>query len=88
MAILGLIVSWVSMCLPLLLVIGMPLDVTTWYLARLDLAKMSKGLMDSAGQKVTAEAEETAGFAFVLSLLWVMIWAMFILWFLGSLKSD
>src|SRR5262249_6927799 len=81
MAILGLIVSQLSMCLPLLLVIGMPLNVTTWYLARLDLAKMSKGLMDPGGQKVTTEAQRSAVFAFAIGILWGLIWAMLLLVF-------
>jgi hypothetical protein len=74
MAILGLMVSQVTMCLPFLLMIGMPLNLTTWYLARLDLAKMRKGLMDRGGEKVTAEARQTAGFAFALGLFWVAAW--------------
>ena len=79
LAILGLIVSSVSMFLPPLLVIGMPLDVTTWYLARLDLAKMSKGLMDPGGEKVTTEARRTAVFAFALCIIWAAIWATLLL---------
>ena len=75
MAILGLIVSQLSMCLPLLLVIGMPLNVTTWYLARLDLAKMRKGLMDPSGQKVTTDSQRTAVFAFAICIIWTATWA-------------
>jgi hypothetical protein len=79
MAILGLIVSQLSMCLPLLLAIGMPLNTITWYLARLDLAKMSKGLMDPGGQKVTTDAQCTAVFAIAIGILWAAIWAMLLL---------
>jgi hypothetical protein len=79
LAILGLIVSSVSMFLPPLLVIGMPLDVTTWYLARLDLAKMSKGLMDPDGQKVTTDAKRTAGFAFAIGIIWTMLFLFHLL---------
>lgn len=79
MAIAGLIVSQVSMCLPLLLVIGMPLNAITWYLARLDGTKMRKGLMDPSGEKVTAEARQTAGFAFALGIFWAAAWAALLL---------
>jgi hypothetical protein len=79
MAILGLIVSQMSMCLPVLLLIGMPLNVITWYLAKLDLAKMSKGRMEPSGEKVTTDAKRTAGFAFVIGIICAVTWAMVLL---------
>jgi cytochrome c oxidase assembly factor CtaG len=79
LAIAGLIISQVSMCLPPLLVIGIPLNVTTWYLARLDLSKMSKGRMDPSGQKVTTDAKHTAVFAFAIAIIWIATWSMLIL---------
>lgn len=78
LSIAGLIVSQVSMCLPFLLILGMPFNIAIWFLARHDLAKMKKGLMDPTGQKVTAESKRTAGFAFVISIIWAVSWAMFL----------
>lgn len=78
-SILGLIVNQVSMCLPIFLLIGMLLGMTTWLLAKLDLAKMSRGMMDPGGMKVTTEAKRNAEFALAIGIMWIVAWALFVL---------
>ena len=46
--------------------LGTPLGLTTWMLARSDLAKMQKGVMDPRGEKITAEARLFGVVAFLL----------------------
>lgn len=50
------------------LLIGLPLSVMTWLMARSDLAKMYKGLMDPGGKGLAIEAREAGLNGLVLNL--------------------
>jgi hypothetical protein len=55
-------VAWFPCFAPLALVAA-PLSLTTWLLARRDLAKMRAGLMDPRGELVTKLAQQYAAIA-------------------------
>ena len=66
----SLIAGFLSLLLPFpFLVIGLPLSVMTWLMARSDLAKMHKGLMDPGGKGVAMGAREEGLGGLVLNLL-------------------
>ena len=47
---------------------GLPLSLATWILARSDLSKMQKGLMDPAGKSLTSYARYLALAGLVLNI--------------------
>jgi hypothetical protein len=63
--------------LPALL--GVPLGLTTWVLARRDLALMRKGLMDPGGEAGTRKALDDAQCAVILPLASALILALVLL---------
>ncbi len=54
--------------------VALPLCLTTWIWARLDLAKIRGGLMDPCGERLTYEAHNDAVAGLVLSFTGVFIW--------------
>src|SRR5262245_58843048 len=79
----SLTASFLSIPFPLpFLAIGLALCVITRLMARSDLAKMHKGLMDSGGMGLATEAQEAGLIGFVLNLLSVVVWgAVFLVLF-------
>jgi hypothetical protein len=59
--------------------VGIPLGLTTWFLARRDLAKMHQGRMDHAGERLTYEARSNALIGVALSVLGIAIMAALVL---------
>jgi hypothetical protein len=59
--------------------VGIPLGLTTWFLARRDLAKMHNGRMDPAGERLTYEARSNALIGVAFSILGTTIWAALML---------
>jgi hypothetical protein len=59
-------------------VLALALGLTTWYLARHDLAQMRKGLMDPSGERLTRNARDGSIVAVVLAPL-ITLYALAIL---------
>jgi hypothetical protein len=57
-------------------VFGLPLSLTTWILARSDLSKMQKGLMDPAGKPLTSYARYLALAGLLLNLCSMSFWGL------------
>jgi hypothetical protein len=56
--------------------IGLPLGVAAWKMAREDLAKMRAGLMDRRGERRTRQGGDCGLFGLILSLLFLIAWAL------------
>ena len=86
MAFAGLIGGVFSPCLVgLPALVGLPLAIAAWLLARRDLSEMQAGLMDPAGQRYTGLARDAgAGGLLVnalgLALSGLVLWELFWQW--------
>ena len=65
----------ISLALP-----GLFLGLSTWLMARHDLAKMGKGLINPAGKALTRQAELLAIWGINLCLLGLAFWAICFSW--------
>jgi hypothetical protein len=73
----SIIAGILSILIPFpVVVVGLPLALTTWLMARSDLAKIHKGLMDPYGEWPTIGARTASLTGLVLNLLsvgWVLL---------------
>jgi hypothetical protein len=71
MAAVSLVVSFCSTLLFICvgLIVAIPLSLATRSLARRDLAKMEKGLIDPGGKELTEDALEISLIAFLVAIL-------------------
>jgi hypothetical protein len=65
-------------CFPLA-VFGLPLGLTTWLMARRDLAKMRAGEMERQGEKETLQAERDGLFGLIYCLGVWLFWGLMVM---------
>jgi len=75
----SLVLGVVALCGGVTGLVGLPMGIAAWKMARDDLAKMRAGLMDRRGEKKTRRGGDNAVFGILLSLLFVAIYALFVL---------
>jgi hypothetical protein len=73
----SLVLGALSLCFGLTGLLGLPLGLAAWYMARQDVLKMQAGLMDRRGEKRTRRGGDAGLFGAILSLLLTVAWAGF-----------
>jgi hypothetical protein len=72
----SLVLGVLALCGGVTGLVGLPMGVVAWKMAREDLAKMRAGLMDWHGEPKTRQGGDMAVFGVLLSLLFVGIYAL------------
>jgi hypothetical protein len=75
----SLVLGVLSFCGGVTGLVGLPMGVVAWKMARDDLAKMQAGLMDRRGERKTRRGGDNAVFGVLLSLLFVAVYALLVL---------
>ncbi len=75
----SLVLGVLAICGGVTGLVGLPLGIVAWKMARDDLAKMRAGTMDRRGEKKTRRGGDNAVFGLLLSLLFVAVYALFVL---------
>jgi hypothetical protein len=75
----SLVLGVLAICGGVTGLVGLPLGVAAWKMARDDLAKMRAGTMDRRGEKKTRRGGDNAVFGILLSLLFVAVYTLFVL---------
>ncbi len=75
----SLVLGVLAICGGVAGLIGLPLGIAAWTMARSDLPKMEAGLMDRRGEKRTRQGGDNAVFGILLSLLCVAFYGLVVL---------
>jgi hypothetical protein len=72
----GLALGALASCGGVTGLIGLPMGLTAWLMARDDLARMRAGVMDRRGERLTRQGADTGFVGAVLSLFFVACYAL------------
>jgi hypothetical protein len=68
--------------------LALPTGIIAWLMARADLAKMRRGLMDRGGERKTRQGMDDGVIGILSGLLGLILYGLLVLWRLWAASND